>query len=525
MSKPTCFVCSNTLNISTRKPINCIACNFSACRACYYKYILESYGDPCCMQCRRPWTRRFLADSCTQVFITGPYLTHRQNVLFEQERALLAYTQSFVERDIRADEVSAVIREEEEIMTKLKNEITALYSRRNQSVIRIRQLTRMRREILGELPTARETARFVRKCTAPDCLGFLSSQWKCGICSLWSCPDCFAVKGAERDVEHTCDPDTLATAKLIANDTKMCPKCGMGIYKIEGCNMMFCTECHTSFDWRTNAIITRNIHNPHYFEWRAQAGNTDRDPTEVACGRELDNVFVRNLFSIMRNLDKAEILDDYVAEVAAAAERLPEKWNYTMRTTVQRLMELAEILPEYATNVVTDNLSLRVSYMRGRIPELAFKTEIESAERVLERKRELGQIYGMVVHSATDILYRMYADLRARLNNPPAVNNVEERESACAAKMMDIIGATFLELEALRMYANESLRDLSRIFGRTPVPLFAVHLRLGSMGYPKYTTGTEATAAALERRQNTQQRLIAENAGDGIGGGVLETVG
>jgi len=43
------------------------------------------------------------------------------------------------------------------------------------------------------------------------------------------------VKGTERDVEHVCDPNNVATAQLLAGDTKPCPKCGEGIFKIDGC--------------------------------------------------------------------------------------------------------------------------------------------------------------------------------------------------------------------------------------------------------------------------------------------------
>jgi hypothetical protein len=43
------------------------------------------------------------------------------------------------------------------------------------------------------------------------------------------------VKGYTRDVEHTCNEDDLATARLIAADTKPCPQCATGIFKIDGC--------------------------------------------------------------------------------------------------------------------------------------------------------------------------------------------------------------------------------------------------------------------------------------------------
>jgi hypothetical protein len=69
------------------------------------------------------------------------------------------------------------------------------------------------------------------------------------------------------------------------------------IYKIEGCAQMFCTECHTAFNWNTLRIENGIIHNPHYFEWMRRqnenGGQVERNPNEILCGRELDHHFAR----------------------------------------------------------------------------------------------------------------------------------------------------------------------------------------------------------------------------------------
>jgi ribosomal protein S15P/S13E len=82
-----------------------------------------------------------------------------------------------------------------------------------------------------------ETARrvFVRACPAGDCRGFLSQAWKCGMCDNWTCPECHEVKGKEKDGPHVCDPNNVETAKLLAKDSRPCPKCASVIFKIDGC--------------------------------------------------------------------------------------------------------------------------------------------------------------------------------------------------------------------------------------------------------------------------------------------------
>ena len=90
-----------------------------------------------------------------------------------------------------------------------------------------------------------------RPCPKENCRGFLSSQWKCSVCDMWTCPECHQLKGFTRDAHHTCNPDDVATAKLLNSDTKPCPSCRTPIHKLVGCDQMWCTQCHTGFSWRS----------------------------------------------------------------------------------------------------------------------------------------------------------------------------------------------------------------------------------------------------------------------------------
>ena len=266
-----CQICDYKINLTTRKLISCLYCNFEACRTCCETYMLNE-SVPKCMNtsCGREWTRLFISSNFTNQFISTKLKKHREQLLFEQEKALLPATQPIVENMIKQDEIRGRIR-------LLDDEIHQIYLRRRELEGDIRNLDRNR-------TTHTQRAEFVRACPDSECRGFLSTQWKCGICQKWACPECHEIKGLTRDVEHTCNPDNVATARLLANDTKPCPNCRTGIFKIDGCDQMWCTQCHTAFNWRTGRI-EQVVHNPHYFEWlRRNGSEVPRNPGDIPCG-------------------------------------------------------------------------------------------------------------------------------------------------------------------------------------------------------------------------------------------------
>jgi hypothetical protein len=125
-----------------------------------------------------------------------------------------------------------------------------------------------------------------RKCCADNCKGFLVNGI-CPICNNRSCKKCMTVK----QKTHICRQEDIDTATLLMTNTKNCPKCNFGIYKISGCNVMFCTQCNTSFNWLTMAIISsRQVHNPHYFEWLFSRQNNNHNEEVVNCELDVDQI-------------------------------------------------------------------------------------------------------------------------------------------------------------------------------------------------------------------------------------------
>ena len=66
-----------------------------------------------------------------------------------------------------------------------------------------------------------------------------------------------------------CDDNNYKTCQMIIKDSKQCPKCKNYIQRIYGCNQMFCTICHTCFNWVTLEILDKvNVNNPELIEYQ-----------------------------------------------------------------------------------------------------------------------------------------------------------------------------------------------------------------------------------------------------------------
>jgi hypothetical protein len=159
-----------------------------------------------------------------------------------RERSFLPQMMVFADREMRARKVDKqahdVNKEEIELRKEYETKLLQLAQKRNALWRKAYMIRDGRDETTGVTVSEEkkvEAKKFVRRCTADGCKGFLSSVWKCGVCENWVCPDCFEVKGKEKDVAHTCKPENIETANLIKKDTKPCPSCGEMIMKSEGC--------------------------------------------------------------------------------------------------------------------------------------------------------------------------------------------------------------------------------------------------------------------------------------------------
>lgn len=412
-----CEICAEKYNRSHRLPVECGFCEYKACRSCCEIWIIDN-NIPRCMNttCGKEWNRKFLAANFTNKFMTVTYKNHREKILLDEQRALLPATQPIVERQLEAERLTRRIAELTQEMRNLTHERDKLNAT---SVINTRRV-------------------FVRACPDSECRGFLSTQWKCGICEKFTCNKCHDVIGKNKETEHICDPDNVATAELLNRDTKSCPTCGTGIYKIEGCDQMFCTMCHTAFSWITGRLET-HIHNPHYYElMRRMGGNIQRNPNEVICGREINDIFTRRLVTEMR------------------VRKIPtEQFNYICNISQTIVHNRYAVLPRYQVDHILNHQDLRVAYLRKYIDETEFKMRLQRMDKKTNVKREIYDIINVVQNAATDILYR----IQDMIVNMVATYELSGDERQAELNMI------IDEIPRIKEYANECLNDISKTYG------------------------------------------------------------
>ena len=369
-----CGICCEGFNKSNHKKVDCPFCDLKVCRACVQRYLLETSNDPHCMGCKRAWDREVVDEGCTKTFRNKQLKEHRETILMERERCLLPEAQPYVERRLRVEKLSIEL-------TGLNMDIRELMRKRA-----LLEEERYNLQWNNIQITSTEKKQFIRKCPVEECRGFLSTSWKCGVCSNKICPECNEIKGDE----HECDPNSVETVKLLKKDTKPCPKCGTMIFKISGCSQMWCPDCHTAFCWNTGRIEVGIIHNPHYYEFQRNHGTRGRNHGDIPCGGLPD-----------------------LYEMRQAIRKVSDKYNLFYRVH-RGIIHIQDVELRWNYRIIDNNdhdrLNLRINYLMNKISEDEMKQTLQRREKAICKNRDIRCILQMVVDTTSDQLRQFVLD-------------------------------------------------------------------------------------------------------------------
>ena len=248
-------------------------------------------------------------------------------------------------------------------------------------------------------------------------MGYLSTAMKCGLCEWWVCSKCHVPKGKKKNTPHSCKKADVKSVTALKKDCKPCPACSALIYKISGCDQMWCCACYTPFSWNKGTVIKGgHVHNPHFFEWQQQhAGELPENHNNLPCGG---------------------------ADIVTIVQKVPHEYKEELQEAYRILIHINAVeIPQYTERVplLQRNEILRVDYLLGEIFEQRFKQRLRQNEKAADKQQNIREVLHMYTELATELFRRME-------HHKSGKKILEEYE----------------ELEKIRMYANQSLYKIAK---------------------------------------------------------------
>jgi len=386
------------------------------------------------MHCKVALSDEFVILNTKSSWRLKTYKVYRENLLFDIERARLPGTQRYAENYKNAVGIVEPAVLERNKLSEQKEQITvqirAEYAKLNNADSKlIRTLIRGRNKLIRQCKPYNRTLLLykpvvktyglrglvdadglegqkkaervvVKACPAAGCVAFLDKDFKCTMCMVSVCKKCHEIR--ESDV-HECNPDNVETIKAIKAEAKGCPKCGTLISKIDGCDQMWCTQCHVTFSWRTGLVEAGNTHNPHYYEYMRKNGGLMRAPGDVVCG---GFPHLNLLVGRFDGLDYSHIgYMDRTRDYSVITEN--QKKIYRVMEYHRQIGHFDRFYGSGLPVTATDNHDLRVQFLCKMVDEAKMKTTLQRRDKAYRKNLTKNQIYVMVYTVSGD-LYRAF---------------------------------------------------------------------------------------------------------------------
>jgi len=463
----TCSICIDTFNNSARKKVTCQNCNIDICTKCIKKFLAENVQEPNCMNCREVYTNSFMDLNFSYRYRKSVLKNVRLNVLVAREKNVMPELMHRADALRQLKKCEAKQRELRRQINEVQIKLDKIYNSRGrldellndnvdtdesnlsdefmksitQSIINtnkvqgeleieLNSLEMLSDENWETIITLNNTYKYggvqkidsVMNCLMTDCKGFLDNDYKCGICHIKVCKDCH--DELKENEEHTCKQENVESVKAIQAETRPCPTCKTRVFKLEGCDQMFCVQCHTGFSWNTGMIERGRIHNPHYFEWlRSKRREMPREIGDVPCGG------LPSWFTLKRHLNELAIhftITAYLSSVYKMTEYLQDKEIPKYPVTEGRDEELNMIAIHYMTDLIS------VNQWRNKLFQI-------------ERKKEVNRERRLILDMMLAVLIDLFGDIYS-------------------LKDKDLLIEKVNEFDELRKYFNVSIKNLGKRF-------------------------------------------------------------
>jgi hypothetical protein len=420
-----CVVCYEKNGAS----VCCAKCNVRVCVDCFQTYLLNSTLTPSCMSCKTTLSDDFVIRNTNRSWRRSKYKVYREQRLYDMEQARFPDTQVHAEVYQKARIMSAAaaeeLRKEAELykiaVAKIPSDVPFYGSDPSPQIClwtyesRIHVPTRIIKECRLPISShglwgwggfnkveAQKRHTQVVACISNGCSGFLNGDFSCGLCNVKVCRKCH-----ESTTEgHECNKDTIESIKAIRAESRGCPKCSALISKIDGCDQMWCTQCQTTFSWRTGQVEAGHTHNPHYYEWMRANGGMPRAPGDVVqCAAYPTLHALTTALGMHQSGLEVDLFNK--CKLGASSDQLLRAKLIDMHRNILHI----EGSIRFNLNVTPpDNHVLRVQLLTKEITSDKMKSLLQKRDKAYRKDLAKSQIYQMTYAVAGDLFRKLIAD-------------------------------------------------------------------------------------------------------------------
>ena len=420
----SCEICTNNMDFNHR--VVCSFCSVEICESCFQYSITMELKTPCCIYCKKNFSLEFVLENNDTKWCRKTFIPFFENLCLEREKSYLIDTIPKYKKMVEIRELKNELKKipsdrkieanilkdfrenfqyDEKVLegltkTKLtraklaqirndKNFVKLLTQKildKNNQKNKLNEKINLLQDKSNKKTKEDKKVTYICNCPNQKCRGFITNEYFCEICNLEICDSCMV----EKKENHICNRNDVKSANMIKESSKPCPKCYSPIFKISGCNQMFCTNCHVVFDWQTLKIDKGNVHNVHYFEWMTSQNNSANiNLDEIACGDILE--IYRNLFHDLYYHDENYNNIQYVKKIFQ----------------INRVLH-GEIIENIRTNSIKNNFEkYRIQYLDNKISEKIWKSRIAKDTINNESYQSLIEVFEMYVTITSDFIRQL----------------------------------------------------------------------------------------------------------------------
>ena len=449
----SCSICDEKFTSLVRKKINCINndCEINYCLECFKNYLLKSEDyDQSCMLCSASYNLGDIFAQCNSAGFIKEIMEKVTSISLNNQKNLLPQSQPAAKIIINERDFAKWNKEY------YANEIMPLYAelRKKEKHIEEERRRMCGSETVDKLKKEEIHYTFIKECSHNDCKGLLSKAWKCPLCEKFTCSKCHEPK--END-DHVCNEDVAKNIEALKKDSKPCPKCGTGIFKINGCDQMYCISCHTAFSWRTGKIETGQVHNPEFF--RYQRDNNIEIPRNPLDGRGFE---INDCFDPLERNNWPQVTSYYNRQIRKyiSISNLNMRYSnmsHTLHSLARYVTHTKIIILGYYDNNLQDQLStLRVDYLVNNIDEKKWVQEIKKKTKACHKNKAQYDIINTLLQIWGDIIMNIIYIFEDNIN-------VKEKITDQLKIFLKYVDITNSEIKKTRSYFKSTERSYFKI--------------------------------------------------------------